>query len=132
MNFIKKTKEKLRELDNTHDKIVAKVYNTINEDYRDQARENAKRRLARSRIDKESEKDDGALTHFNPIRDWQNKKDSQFLQNTEESAEITRQKAIEAERTRARALNLRRIREADQKISTFNAERRYKAKKGKW
>ncbi|TRZ50947.1 MAG: hypothetical protein D4S01_05795 [Dehalococcoidia bacterium] len=85
-----------------------------------------------SKTQKESEKSGGALIHFNPIRDWQDKKDREFLKNTEDSPEIARQKAIEAERARTRALCLRKIRENEQVTSTIDAERRYKAKKGKW
>lgn len=129
MSFIKKAKDKLRELDDKHDEVVAKVHNFVNEDYKEMARDDAKYRLQEAQYERKSEEDDGSMIHFHPMRDWQEKKDSRFLELTGGNDEpVQEDPAIAA----ARAAEIERMRLAKQEMSTLDAERRYKAKKGTW
>jgi hypothetical protein len=130
MSFIKKAKDKLRELDDKHDEVVAKVHNFVNEDYKEMARDNAKYRLQEAQYERKSEEDDGSLIHFHPMRDLQEKKDRRFLEltggnNEEVQREDPAVRAAEIEQWQ-NYLNSKR------ELDTSDAERRLRAKKGNW
>jgi hypothetical protein len=134
MGFIKKAKDKFREIDDKHDELRAKVANlSLNEDHKESGREDAREILDEARYEKESEEDDGAMIHFHPMRDWEEKKAHRFLDLTGgDDYDGEERSAADVAATRERAEYATRVFAAREENATDDAQRRYKAKKGTW
>lgn len=134
MSFIRKAKKKLRELDDKHDEVVAGFHKTLRGDYLDDDRQDRREILKEIRYEEKSEEDDGALIHWNPMRDWQKKKAEKFLELTSTPEVLHKERITAARRAAAAARAASRSRELVERTESDKANilRNLKKKKRNW